>query len=90
MSRNEILERVKGIVARETNLGVGNIDLDTKLESIHIDSLDLIRVAAAIENDFKVTIMTTDLMQMITFGDMITGLESKLAGNSAHVASSHS
>lgn len=30
MSRNEIFERVKGIVARETNLGVGNIDLDTK------------------------------------------------------------
>lgn len=81
MSRNEIFERVTGIIARETKRPVGDIDLNTRLESIHIDSLDLIRVAAAIENDFKVTIMTTDLMQMITFGDMITGLENKLALN---------
>ena len=63
MGRNEIFERVIGIVARETNLPLVNMDLSTRLESIEIDSLDLIKVAAALESDFDVTIQTADLMK---------------------------
>jgi acyl carrier protein len=79
MRRNEIVERVTGIVAQEANITLEDIDLDTKLDSIEIDSLDMIKVAAAIEKDFNITIVTADLMQMDTFGDIVNGLESKLA-----------
>jgi len=81
MSRNEIVERVTGIVAREANVTLENMDLSTRLESIDIDSLDMIKVAGAIERDFNVTIVTTELLQMNTFGDIVIGLESKLALN---------
>ena len=81
MSRNEIVERVTGIVAREANVTLENMDLSTRLESIDIDSLDMIKVAGAIEKDFNVTIVTTELLQMNTFGDIVIGLESKLAVN---------
>jgi len=81
MSRNEIVERVTGIVAREANVTLENMDLSTRLESIDIDSLDMIKVAGAIEKDFNVTIVTTELLQMNTFGDIVIGLESKLALN---------
>jgi len=81
MSRNEIVERVTGIVAREANVTLENMDLSTRLESIDIDSLDMIKVAGAIEKDFNVTIVTTELLQMNTFGDIVIGLETKLALN---------
>jgi acyl carrier protein len=81
MSRNEIVERVTGIVAREANVTLDNMDLSTRLESIDIDSLDMIKVAGAIEKDFNVTIVTAELMQMNTFGDIVIGLESKLSLN---------
>ena len=81
MRRNEIVERVTGIVAQETNITLGDIDLNTKLESINIDSLDMLKVAAAIEKSFNVTIITTELMQMDTFSDIVNGLESKLTMN---------
>lgn len=81
MSRNEIVERVTGIVAREANVTLKNMDLSTRLESIDIDSLDMIKVAGAIEKDFNVTIVTAELMQMNTFGDIVSGLESKLSLN---------
>jgi acyl carrier protein len=81
MSRNEIVERVTGIVAREANVTLENMDLSTRLESIDIDSLDMIKVAGAIEKDFNVTIVTAELMQMNTFGDIVSGLETKLSLN---------
>ena len=81
MSRNEIVQRVTGIVAREANVTLEDMDLSTRLESIDIDSLDMIKVAGAIEKDFNVTIVTTELLQMNTFGDIVIGLESKLALN---------
>jgi acyl carrier protein len=79
MGRNEIFARVTDIVAREVNIIVDNMDLSTRLETIDIDSLDMIKVAAAIEKDFDVTIDTSELMQMNTFGDIVSGLERKLA-----------
>jgi acyl carrier protein len=79
MSRDEIVERVTGIVAKETNIDLGDVDLGTKLESIDIDSLDMIKVAVALEKHFNVTIVTAELMQMDTFGDIVSGLEGKLA-----------
>lgn len=79
MGRNEIAERVTDIVSREANITLGNMDLSTQLATIDIDSLDLIKVAVAIEKDFNVTIVTSELMQMTTFGDIVTGLENKLA-----------
>jgi acyl carrier protein len=79
MGRNEIVKRVTDIVAREVNISLNNMDLSTRLESIDIDSLDMIKVAAAIEKNFNVTIVTSELVQMNTFGDIVAGLEQKLA-----------
>lgn len=78
MGRNEIFSRVTDIVAREVDISIHNMDLTTRLETIDIDSLDMIKVAAAIEKTFNVTIVTSELMQMNTFGDIVTGLERKL------------
>ena len=79
MGRNEIFARVTDIVACEIQISLNNMDLTTRLETIDIDSLDMIKVAAAIEKNFNVTIVTSELMQMNTFGDIVSRLEQKLA-----------
>lgn len=79
MSREELIERVKEIIAQEAKISLNGVQLDTRLEDINIDSLDMIEVALALEKSFNITIVTTELLQFETFGDVIAELERKLS-----------
>jgi acyl carrier protein len=79
MSREELIKRVKEIIAQEAKISLNGVQLETRLEDINIDSLDMIEVALALEKSFNITIVTTELLQFETFGDVIAELERKLS-----------
>ena len=79
MSREELIERVKRIIAQEAKISLNGVTLETRLEDINIDSLDMIEVALALEKSFNITIVTTELLQFETFEDVIAELERKLS-----------
>ena len=78
MTRDEVTTIAKDVIGKETGLPLDDIDLGTKLADIGIDSLDVLRLALTFERLFKITIATTDLRQIQTFGDIVAGLERKL------------
>jgi len=79
MTREELIERVKETIAKETNISFSGVHLDTRLEDVNIDSLDMIEVALALEKTFNITIVTTELLRFQTFGDVIEELQRKLS-----------
>lgn len=79
MNRDDLIEHVKETIAREVNISLADVDLDTRLEAINIDSLDMIEVALALEKTFNITIVTSELLRFQTFGDVIEELQRKLA-----------
>lgn len=78
MNKNELIEVVKDIMSQELMITMDSVELDTDLENLDIDSLDVMKMAIALENTFDIRIETRELTQIETFGDVISGIEDKL------------
>ena len=75
MKREELIVTVISMISQEVEVPVDNIELGMELADLNIDSLDVLKLAAAFEKSFNITISTAELMQIKTVGDIITGLE---------------
>lgn len=79
MQREEIITTVKDVISQETEVPADEIELETRLVDLGIDSLDVLKFALAFENLFKITISTGEVLQIQTVGDIVTRLERKVA-----------
>lgn len=52
----DILEDVKQIIAKQVNIPVDQLNADTKLAEIGIESLDVIEIVFSIEEKFDISI----------------------------------
>ena len=52
----DILEDVKQIIAKQVNAPIGELNADTKLTAIGIESLDVIEIVFALEEKFDISI----------------------------------
>lgn len=78
MNREHLVDTVKKIIDQELKLETENIKLNTLLTKLDIDSLDMMKLALALEKSFNITITTSELEQIRTFGDIIDGIETKI------------
>jgi acyl carrier protein len=78
MNREHLIERLKQIFQSEVKINIDNIDPDAELTTLDIDSLDILKVAAAVEKSFDIKISTNELAEIRTFANMIDRLESKV------------
>ena len=70
---NELLElKVKQVVSSILSCRIIDINVDTKLSYLGMDSLDRIELQMRCEDDFCVTIDDNDMQQVKTVGDLIT------------------
>ena len=51
-----VLEKIKNIIKEQVNIDVSGITMDTPFESLQIDSLDMVEIVMAIEDEFDVVI----------------------------------
>ena len=78
MDRKNLIADVKTIFEKELKVRADHLDLDTRLAEIDIDSLDVIKIALAVEKSFHVHITTGEIQGIERFGDIIDRLETKL------------
>ena len=52
----DILEDVKEVIAKQVNKDVGELNADTKLTDLGIESLDVIEIVFALEEKFDISI----------------------------------
>lgn len=74
LTREKLVEHVLDIVRAEAPRQDAAINLDTSVESVNIDSIDLINILFRLEDEYKVNIEMDLQERPETVGDLINAL----------------
>ncbi len=79
MEVNEVFEKVKGLFIEELGIDSEKVTMDAKLEEdLEIDSLGIVEVVMAFEDEFEIEIDDDELTDVGTVGQAVNLLHSKL------------
>ena len=79
MEVNEVFEKVKSLFEEELGIDSEKITMDAKLEEdLEIDSLGIVEVVMAFEDEFEIEIDDEELTDVGTVGQAVNLLHSKL------------
>lgn len=79
MTRNEIIERARTVLAEEFEIDVDTITPDASLkDTLGLDSLDLVDVVVLVQQNFGITLTGPDFAEVKTFADFYELLEKKI------------
>ena len=79
MEVNEVFEKVKTLFEEELGIDSEKINMDAKLEEdLEIDSLGIVEVVMAFEDEFEIEIDDEELTDIGTVGQAVNLLHSKL------------
>lgn len=72
MTKEEILAKVKNVVAEKLNVGEDQVTTDAKfVEDLGADSLDQVELIMALEDDFDLKIPEEEAEKLITVGSAV-------------------
>lgn len=81
MTNEEIIEKIKAVLAEEFEVDSNIITPDAPLmETLELDSLDLVDVVVLIEQNFGLTLVGPDFVGISTFQDFYNLITTKLNG----------
>ncbi len=79
MTREEIFDKVKSILAEELGVEAENIEMDSDfIDDLNADSLDIVDLVLDLENEFDITIPDEEAERIKTVGDAVEYIESSL------------
>ncbi len=79
MTKEEILAKVKSVVAEKLNVGEDQVTSDAKfVEDLGADSLDQVELVMALEDEFELKISEEEAEQLETVGAAVNYILSKL------------
>lgn len=73
----DIMARIKALFCERLN--ITNIEMDTNLASLGLDSLDVVEMCYAVEDEVGIHFDTEELSSFVTVGDLFHSIEKKLA-----------
>ena len=80
MSSEEVFEKVKGIIVEQ--LGVTETSVTTEasfIDDLGADSLDIVELVMALEEEFDMEIPDTDAEKVVTVGDVVEYIKEHVA-----------
>ena len=73
-----VFERVQEISAEKLDLDPEEITMESSLDDdLEADSLDVIEIITALEDEFNITFQQEDLQEMEKVSDLVSYIESK-------------
>ena len=79
METNEVFEKVKNLFVEELGIDADKVTTEAKLEEdLEIDSLGIVEVVMAFEDEFNIEIDDEELTDVGTVGQAVNLLHSKL------------
>ncbi len=82
MSAIENQEKIITIIANQVNKSAADIQLSNRvLEDLGADSLDIVELSMAVEDEFGVKIGDEDMEKLRTVGDIIAFVNEKTGAN---------
>ncbi|MBS3942808.1 MAG: acyl carrier protein [Dethiobacter sp.] len=73
-----IQDRVKKIVSEQLEVEIGILTAETTFEEIDADSLDIVELVMALEEEFDLEISDQEIENIKSVGDVIKYIESKV------------
>ena len=71
-------EKVKSIVSEQLEVAVDSLTIETTFEEIDADSLDIVELVMALEEEFDLEISDQEIEEIKTIGDIVSFIESKV------------
>ena len=79
MELNEVFEKVRGLFVEDLGIDESKVTMEAKLEEdLEIDSLGIVEVVMAFEDEFEIEIDDEELTDVGTVGQAVNLLHSKL------------
>ena len=79
MEANEVFEKVKGLFVEDLGIDESKVTMHAKLEEdLEIDSLGIVEVVMAFEDEFEIEIDDEELADVTTVGQAVNLLHSKI------------
>lgn len=72
MSSEEIFEKVKGIIVEQLGVVDSAVTMEASfIDDLGADSLDIVELVMALEEEFNIEIPDTDAEKVVTVGDVV-------------------
>lgn len=76
MERDEILEKVRGVIVDQLNVDEGDVVEDASfIDDLGADSLDIVELVMALEEEFGISIPDEEAESIKTVGDAVAFIE---------------
>ena len=80
MSSEEIFEKVKGVIVEQLGVAEGNITMKASfIDDLGADSLDIVELIMALEEEFDIEIADSDAEKVVTVGDVVEYIKDHVA-----------
>jgi len=71
----DIFEKVRGLICEQLNADEAKISMDTTFEDLDADSLDIVELVMALEEEFNLEISDEEVENIRTVGDVVRYIE---------------
>lgn len=72
MSSEEVFEKVKGIIIEQLGVAETSVTMEASfIDDLGADSLDIVELVMAIEEEFNIEIPDADAEKVVTVGDVV-------------------
>ncbi|HHU75995.1 MAG TPA: acyl carrier protein [Firmicutes bacterium] len=75
----EVLEIVKGLISEQLDIDEEQLEMKTTFEDIDADSLDVVELVMALEEEFNLEIADEEVEKIKTIGDIVSYIEKQIA-----------
>ena len=80
MSSEEVLEKVKGIIVEQLGVAENSVTLEASfIDDLGADSLDIVELIMALEEEFDMEIPDADAEKIVTVGDVVEYIREHVA-----------
>ena len=80
MSSEEIFEKVRGVIVEQLGVAEGNITMKASfIDDLGADSLDIVELIMALEEEFDIEIPDSDAEKVVTVGDVVEYIKDHVA-----------
>lgn len=75
----EVFEKVKSLITEQLDVDEERLDMDTTFEDIDADSLDVVELVMALEEEFNLEIADEEVEKIKTVGDIVSYIEKQIS-----------
>lgn len=75
----EVFEKVKSLIIEQLDVDEEQLDMDTTFEDIDADSLDVVELVMALEEEFNLEIADEEVEKIKTVGDIVSYIEKQIS-----------